>query len=136
MVARLLYWAARAGLALTFLISGLRKLPGVRFTRIPPGNPVGDFFDVMYEMPIYWNFIGYIQVALGLMLLFNRTVVAASLMILPVTVNILLISVALHMKGTPLVTTMMLLGNMLLLLWHYENYSAILKKPIMKQNSG
>ena len=129
LVFRFLYLAARIGLALTFLISGLRKVPGVRFTQIPPGNPVGDFFAIMYEMPVYWNLIGYIQIILGIMLLFNRTVVAASLMIFPVTVNIMLISIALNMKGTPMVTILMLLGNICLLIWHYENYSAILKRP-------
>jgi uncharacterized membrane protein YphA (DoxX/SURF4 family) len=121
---------ARVGLALTYVTSGIRKLPGIHFTRIPPENPVGAFFDVMYEIPIYWNTIGYLQIVLGCLLLFNRTVVAASLMILPVTVNIMLISFALHMKGTPIVTTMMFLGNILLLIWHFENYSGILKRPM------
>lgn len=44
-----LYFLARIGLALTFIISGLRKLPGVKFTSLPETNPVGAYFAAMHD---------------------------------------------------------------------------------------
>ncbi len=126
---KLLYWAARIGMALTFIISGLRKMPGVKFTILPDEDPVGHYFNVMHEMGFYWNFIGYFQIIVGLMMLLNRTVVASIILAMPVTINIFLVSVALNMRGTPYITAMMLLGNTFLLLWHYESYLSILKRP-------
>ena len=126
---KLLYWCARIGMALTFIISGSRKLPGVKFTELPIENPVGAYFNTMYETGFYWNFIGYFQIAIGILLFFNRFVVVSSLLLMPVTINIFLISIALHMRGTPVITSFMVLGNLFLLLWHYENYLSILQKP-------
>lgn len=128
-VFKLLYWAARIGMGLAFILSGIRKLPGVKFTALPVDNPVGHYFDAMYQLGFYWNFIGYVQILLGILMLFNRTVVASIIMALPITINIFLVSVALHMTGTPFITAAMVLGNLFLMFWHYENYLSILKKP-------
>lgn len=129
---KLLYWAARIGMGLTFIISGIRKLPGVKFTTLPVDNPVGHYFDAMHQLGFYWNFIGYFQILLGLLMLFNRTVVASIIMALPITINIFLVSVALKMTGTPFITAAMVLGNLFLLLWHYEHYTPILEKASVK----
>lgn len=125
---KLAYWAARIGLGLTFIISGLRKFPGVKFTILPPTDPVGTYFHAMHETGFYWNFIGYFQLVIGLLVFFNRTTVISSLLMMPVTVNIFLVSIALNMRGTPMITSAMLLGNILLLLWHHEHYTPMLRK--------
>lgn len=122
------YWSIRIGLGLTFIISGLRKWPGVKFTMLPPEDPVGGFFQTMYDLGFYWNFIGYLQIAIGILAFFNRTIVLSSVLMMPFTVNIFLISVALNMRGTPVITAAMLLGNIALLFWHYENYMPMLSK--------
>ena len=57
---------------MTFVISGLRKLPGVQFTILPPEDPVGGFFSAMYDTGIFWYFIGVFQIVTGLLALFNR----------------------------------------------------------------
>lgn len=126
---KLLYWTARLGMALTFIISGIRKMPGVKFTILPTDDPVGHYFDAMHQLGFYWNFIGYFQIIVGILMLFNRTIVSSIIMALPVTVNIFLVSVALHMRGTPFITAAMLLGNLFLMLWHYEQYLSLLNKP-------
>ncbi len=126
------YWVARIGLGLTFIISGIRKFPGTSFTQLPVDDPVGAYFNLMHELGFYWYFIGYFQVLAGILAFFNRTVVVSSLLMMPVTVNIFMISLALHMRGTPIITFAMLLGNIFLMLWHYENYSGIIKKPIAR----
>ena len=89
-------------MGLTFILSGIRKLPGIKFTELPLNNPVGSFFNAMHETGFYWNFIGYFQIAVGILIFFNRFVIVSSLLMMPVTVNIFLVSVALHMKGMEL----------------------------------
>jgi len=125
------YWGLRISMGLTFIISGMRKLPGVKFTLLTTDNPVGAYFHAMHETGFYWNFIGYFQILIGILIFFNRTVVSSILLMMPITVNIFLVSIALNMRGTPIITTLMLLGNVFLLLWHYKNYEDLLKKPII-----
>lgn len=127
---RIFYWLVRAGMGLTFIISGLRKWPGVQFTALPVENPVGAYFHAMHETGFYWHFIGYFQIALGLLIFLNRFVALSSLLMMPVTVNIFLVSVSLHMTGTPIITSAMLLGNAFLLYWHFPNYRSIFQKPL------
>lgn len=126
--ARAIYWFTRITMSLTFITSGIRKLPGVEFTILGPDNPVGSYFIAMHNTGFYWNFIGYLQIVLGVMLLINRFKVITPLLMMPVTVNILLISVSLGMRGTPFVTTAMVLANIFLMLWCYENYLPLLGK--------
>ena len=127
---KVFYWVVRAGMGLTFIISGLRKWPGVQFTALPVENPVGAYFHAMHETGFYWHFIGYFQIALGLLIFLNRFVALSSLLMMPVTVNIFLVSVSLHMTGTPIITSAMLLGNAFLIYWHFPNYRGIFQKPL------
>lgn len=130
LVFRLFYWSIRIGMGLAFIGSGIRKLPGIKFTILPIENPVGAYFDAMHATGFYWNFIGYFQILIGLLIFSNRFVVLSSLLMMPVTVNIFLVSIALHMQGTPFITSAMLLGNAFLLLWHFKNYSSVFKRPL------
>lgn len=125
---RFFYWSIKISLGLGFVLSGLRKMPGVKFTSLPMSNPVGLFFESMYTTGFYWNFIGYYQIFTGVLLLVNWWKRLSPVLAMPVTVNILLVSVSLHMKGTPFITAMMVLGNLFLLLWHWESYLPILKR--------
>ncbi|MDX2361764.1 MAG: DoxX family membrane protein [Crocinitomicaceae bacterium] len=130
LIIKVFYWCVRAGMGLTFILSGIKKLPGVKFTELPLDNPVGSFFNAMYETGFYWNFIGYFQIAVGVLIFFKRFVVVSSLLMMPVTVNIFLVSISLNMQGTPFITSAMLLGNLFLIIWNYKNYMTILKNPL------
>ena len=127
---QILYWTVRMGMGLTFIISGIRKLPGIKFTELPITNPVGHFFDAMHNMGLYWYSIGVVQMVIGILVFFNRSVVFSSLLMMPITINIFLISISLKMSGTPIITSAMLIGNILLLLWHFKNYKNIFSRPI------
>jgi len=123
---KFLYWIARIGMGFAFIVSGIRKLPGIKFTVLSTDNPVGAYFHAMHETGFYWNFIGYFQI----LIFFNQFVVLSSLLMMPVTINIFLISIALNMRGTPLITSAMVLGNVLLLIWHIKNYNSLFQKPL------
>lgn len=125
---RFFYWSIKISLGLGFVLSGLRKMPGVKFTSLPTSNPIGLFFEGMYSTGFYWNFIGYYQIIVGILLLINWWKQLSPVLAMPITVNIFLVSVSLNMRGTPVITTLMLLGNLFILLWHWESYLGVFNR--------
>ncbi|MBX2828846.1 MAG: hypothetical protein KTR22_11835 [Flavobacteriaceae bacterium] len=123
-----LYWFTKILLGLGFILSGFRKMPGVKFTAIGIDNPIGLFFEGMYQSGFYWNFIGYYQIAVGILLMTPWLKRLSPLLAFPVTFNIFLVSASLHMRGTPVITSAMVLGNLFLMLWHAKSYSPIFRK--------
>lgn len=121
------YWFLKITLGLSFILSGLRKLPTVKFTELPITNPVGLFFEGMYATGFYWNFIGYYQIIVGFILMTNWFKKLTPVLIFPISINIFLVSISLNMRGTPIITSCMLAGNIFLMLWHFKTYYPILK---------
>ncbi len=112
-------WLTRVLLAVAFLPSGLKKILGERFTVLEIENPVGFFFEALYRTGMYWHFLGFVQLLVAALLLIPRTATLGAVLYLPVVVNIFCIVVSMHFIGTPVVTGLMLLGNLYLLLWDY-----------------
>ncbi len=125
---RYLYVISKVCLGLAFILSGIRKLPGIKFTALSIDNPVGLFFEGMYAAGFYWNFIGVYQILLGMVMITPFWPRLLPILSMPVTVNIFLVSVGLSMTGTPIITGLMLLSNLYLLCFHWDSYSEILKK--------
>jgi len=118
-------WMIRILLALAFIPSGLKKLLGERFTLLGIDTPVGFFFEALYQAGWYWNFLGFMQLLVALLLLIPRTTLFAALLYLPIIINILVIVTAMHFKGTPIIAGLMLLGNIYLLFWDYKKVKQI-----------
>ena len=85
-------------------------------------------FEGMYQTGFYWNFIGYYQLVVGLGLMLNWYRGLTPVLAFPVTFNIFLVSASLQMRGTPVITSLMLLGNLFLIIWHSRSYSSLLKR--------
>lgn len=128
---KLIYWIARFGIGLAFIASGIRKMPGVPFTSLSESNPVGAYFSQMESLEPYWYFIGIYQIMAGFLALWNRCAAFAGVLMLPVSVNIYLISISLQMRGTPWISFLMLLGNLYFMIWHREQYRSLFKKADM-----
>ncbi|RZJ67360.1 MAG: DoxX family membrane protein [Flavobacterium sp.] len=120
-------WGMRALLFLAFLPSGYKKLAGLRFTQIGIDNPVGFFFEALYRCGIYWNFLGFMQLLAGILLLIPRTSTLGALLYLPIVLNILIIVCGMHFTGTPIVVGLMLLANLYLLFWEYPKMKRIVQ---------
>ena len=118
-------WMTRILLALAFIPSGLKKLLGEQFTILGIDTPVGFFFEALYQAGWYWNFLGFMQLLVALLLLIPRTTLFAALLYLPIIINILVIVTAMHFKGTPIIAGLMLLGNIYLLFWDYKKVKQI-----------
>lgn len=50
-----LYQCAGIGLGIVFILSGIRKLFGIKFTSLPIDSPVGTYFNAIYNTGFYWN---------------------------------------------------------------------------------
>ena len=120
---------SRVLLALAFLPSSLVKVMGQRFTRISTSDPIGYFFEAMYQTGLFWRFIGASQLVAVALLLIPATATLGAAMFLPITVNIFVITVSLHFTGTPVITGLMLLANVFLVCWDYHKFASVLFGP-------
>lgn len=109
--------ANRLLLALAFFPTGLVKATGQRFTTLPLEDPVGFFFEAMYQTGPYWRFIGVTQIVAALLLLVPRTATLGAMLFLPISVSILLITWGVGFTGTVYIAAGMLLSVVYLLCW-------------------
>lgn len=112
-----------------FVFASIVKIKGERFTVIPPTEPVGYFFEAMYQSGFYWNFLGWAQFISGALLMSQRFSTIGALVFLPVITNVCLITHSVNFgSGTPVITTLMLLGTIFLVLWDYKKWIILFKK--------
>jgi hypothetical protein len=116
---------SRILLGLAFLPTGLVKLMGDRFTIISIENPIGAFFEAMYQTGAYWQFLGLSQMLAAVLLLIPRTATLGAVVFFPIAVNIFVITVALDFRGTPFMTAGILLASIFLLCWDYDRLKTI-----------
>jgi uncharacterized membrane protein YphA (DoxX/SURF4 family) len=120
---------SRILLAVAFVPTGMVKLLGERFTLMGIDNPVGFFFEGLYQSGAYWQFIGGAQVVAGTLLLIPRTATLGAVAFFPIILNIFVITVALDFRGTPFITGPMLLAATFLLCWDYDRLKALVWPP-------
>jgi hypothetical protein len=120
---------SRILLALAFIPTGLVKLLGRRFTLLGTDNPVGAFFEAMYQTGFYWNFLGLGQVSAGILLVIPATGTLGAMMFLPIILNVTVVTWSIGFGNTAYVTSLMLLANVFLLCWDYDRLKLILFPP-------
>tara|TARA_R110002073_G_scaffold72537_1_gene177473 strand:- start:468324 stop:468764 length:441 start_codon:yes stop_codon:yes gene_type:complete len=125
-------WIVRVLLALGFLPSGLKKILGERFTTLDLDTPVGFFFEALYRTGFYWNFLGFMQLLVLVLILIPRTAFLGAILYLPIILNIFIIVVSMNFKGTPYVVGLMVLANLYLLFWDFDKLKKMLKTILEK----
>lgn len=100
-----------------FFPSGLVKLFGERFSRISTDNPIGYFFEALYQSGFYWNFLGLAQITAGILLMTQRFATLGALMFLAILTNIWIITISLSFKGTWMITSLMMIAVLILVMW-------------------
>ncbi len=114
-------------LAAGFIPTGMVKLLGRRFTTLPESNPIGAFFEAMYQTGVFWNFMGAAQVVAGVLLLVPGLAHLGAFAFLPIMVCIVAIVVGVGFgAGTTLVTVLMLIAVLYLLAWDYDRFRSLL----------
>ena len=107
-----------------FVFAAIVKIKGERFTTLDgtnaPMNSPFHLFETLYQSGLYWKFLGIGQVVAGFLLMTQRYAKLGALMFLPIISNIFVITVSYDFKGTPVITGLMLLANILLVLWDWD----------------
>lgn len=85
-------------------------------------QPIQQFFRVMIDSGMYWNFIGWAQIAAGILLMTQRFAALGTALFFGMILNIFIITISYDFRGTPIVTGLMLLATIYLLLWEIDKW--------------
>ncbi len=88
-------------------------------------QPIQQFFRVMAESGLYWQFIGWTQIIAGALLMTQRFAKVGALMFFGMILNIFIITLSYEFRGTPVVTGLMLLATCYLLVWDLNSLRAL-----------
>ncbi|WP_109301402.1 hypothetical protein [Aquimarina sp. AU474] len=112
-----------------FVFASLIKIKGNRFTsesgELNPINSAWHFFETMYQSGLYWQFIGVSQLIAGLLLMTQKFSKLGALINFPIILNIFIITLSYYFAYTPVVTGLMLLANLLLIVWEWNEIKII-----------
>lgn len=115
----------RCLLALGFIPPSIPKIRHIHFTSLPDENPVGHYFNALYATGFYYDFIGWMQLISGILLLFPQTAHVGALLFFPIIVNIAVLTFSVGFQGTWLITLLMAVAGFYLLAWEYDRLKAL-----------
>jgi hypothetical protein len=115
----------RCLLAVGFIPPSIPKILHRPFTALPDSNPVGAYFNALYNTGFYYEFIGWSQIVAAILLLIPRTSHLGALMFLPIIVNISVLTLSVGFEGTWLITILMGLAATFLVAWEYDRLKPI-----------
>jgi hypothetical protein len=75
----------------------------------------------VYELGLFAEFIAVCQISIGFMLLTTRFKLVGSVMMIPMILNILMVTISQNWAGTPYVISVLFMMN-LFLLWQYRDF--------------
>jgi len=123
-------------LAIGFIPPSYKKIIHQPFTSLPDSNPVGHYFNALYNTGFYYEFIGWGQMLAAILLLFPRTAHLGALMFVPIIVNIAVLTSSVGFVGTWLITILMSFAALWLVAWDYDRLKPVLfstrKQPTRK----
>jgi hypothetical protein len=125
-VLQILTTATRVLLFVGFTPPSIIKILNKPFTVLPDSNPVGHYFNALYNTGFYYQFIGWSQLIAAILLLFPRTAHLGALMFLPIIVNIAVLTTSVGFVGTWVITIFMSLAALWLVAWDYDRLKPIL----------
>lgn len=88
--------------------------------------PIQQFFRVMTDSGLYWQFIGWAQIVTGILLMTQRFAKLGALIFFGLILNIFIITISYDFRGTPIITGLMLLAATYLLLWDIRSFLPLL----------
>lgn len=79
-----------------------------------------------YGLGFFARFVAWSEALIGLLLLTRRFSVLGSIMLVPLLVNMLMVTISLEWQGTPTILGFFLLLNVLLLAYRFDDWKSIL----------
>jgi len=123
----------------TFVFASLIKIKGHRFTTgsgaMEPINSALHFFETMYQSGLYWKFIGFGQLLAGFLLMTQRYAKLGALINFPIIANIFAITLSYYFAFTPVIVALMLLANIGLILWEWDELKILINLPYSVTNT-
>src|SRR5688572_1562321 len=119
----------RCLLALGFIPPSYKKIIHEPFTSLPDTNPVGHYFNALFQTGFYYEFLGWGQMIAAILLLIPRTAHIGALMFLPIIANIAVLTASVGFAGTWVITMLMSFAAAYLVAWEYDRL-----KPILFRN--
>lgn len=117
----------RFSLALGFIPAGIVKVVDERFASgLHAKHPMGHYLEALHLTGFYYTFIGIVQIAAAIFLLFPRTVTLGAFLYFPIILNICILTFATRFDGSMFTAPLMTLANLFLLGWNYEKWKNIL----------
>ena len=108
-----------------FVFASLIKIKGNRFTgesgELNPINSAWHFFETLYQSGLYWKFIGIGQLVAGFLLMTQKYAKLGAIINLPIILNIFVITLSYYFAYTPVLTGLMLMANLLLIIWDWND---------------
>ena len=118
----------RIFLGILFLSAGLGKLipgfPGLM------GPPWLEEALAKYDLALFARFIAYSQILIGWLLLSRRFATLGAIMLLPMLLNILVVTISQNWRGTPYVVSVFLLMNLWLLAADFHRLKFLISDDI------
>ena len=115
----------RCLLALAFIPPSIIKIMHKPFTVLPDSNPVGHYFNALYDTGFYYEFIGWAQLTAAILLLIPRLSHIGAMLFLPIIANIAVLTTSVGFVGTWLITILMALAATYLVAWEYDRLKPI-----------
>jgi hypothetical protein len=85
---------------------------------------------MLHSVGPYWRFLGLVQVVAGLCLLVPRLATIGALISLAISTEVLVMTTALHFRGTAIVATaLMLVASGALVLWDWPRIAPMFAAP-------
>lgn len=126
MKSKTVYTIIRILIGLIFVAFGAMKFFPVPPESIPTGVP-GEFLAGLAASGYFIPFLAICEVVIGLMLIFNLWAALASVMLVPISLNIFLFDVILQPSGW-FVGVIPLAANIYFLYYHRDKYKQMLVK--------
>lgn len=113
-------------LAIAFIPPSIPKIRHLPFTILPDSNPVGHYFNALYQTGFYYEFLGWSQLTAAILLMIPRTSHIGALMFLPIIVNVAVLTTSVGFAGTWIITIFMTAAALWLTAWEYDRLKPII----------
>lgn len=116
-------------LGASFVHASIFKINNIRFMPEPsanaPINTLAHFFEAMYQLGFYWQFIGCGQLIIGFLLMSQMANALGAVAFFPMMLNIFIITFSFGSPNILLITFLMVLANLYLLIWDWNRLKFI-----------
>ncbi len=114
------------------MFASVVKIQGKRFTTMDginePINSAWHMFETLYQSRLWWKFMGLGQLIAGLLLMTQRYAKLGALMFLPIIANVFIFTLSYDFRGTPIITGLMLVANIMLVFWDWDELKILVNK--------